>query len=78
MMKQKPQLPAPFRDMVASFPESSMGTSRIKLALSNGQRVYDVFVAGDGIIVKIGNKMIEKMEDLKFSPSDITNVTSEI
>jgi hypothetical protein len=55
-----------------------MGTSRIKLALSNGQRVYDVFVAGDGIIVKIGNKMIEKMEDLKFSPSDITNVTSEI
>lgn len=64
--------------MVASFPESSMGTSRIKLALSNGQRVYDVFVAGDGIIVKIGNKMIEKMEDLKFSPSDITNVTSEI
>ena len=78
MMDQIPKLPEPFRDRVASFPESSMGANRIKIDLSNGQRVYDVFIAGDGTIVKIGNKMIENLEDLEFSPSDITNVTSEI
>ena len=78
MTDQKPKLPEQFRDRVASFPESSMGANRITIELSNGRRIYAVYIAWVDEIVKVGDKIIEKMEDLDFDPSEITNVTSEV
>ena len=72
------QIPERFRARVAGFPESSMGAHRIKIDLSDGRRIYEVYVAGNGDIAKIGDKPIETMEDLGFDPSDITEVISEI
>ncbi|OGV64703.1 MAG: hypothetical protein A2283_15895 [Lentisphaerae bacterium RIFOXYA12_FULL_48_11] len=78
MKEQKPSLPDKFRDQVAQFPESSMGANRIKIDLADGRRIYDTVVDGIGIIVMIGNKKIQTLEDLDFKTSDIISVTSEI
>jgi hypothetical protein len=67
-----------FRDKVAGFPESSYGVNRIKIDLANGKRVCDVFVAGDGEIVKVGTKAIKTQADLGFRPDEIVSVMSEI
>ncbi|MFA5203751.1 MAG: hypothetical protein WC708_05030 [Lentisphaeria bacterium] len=77
MKEEPPTLPKRFHDKVAAFPEYSMGVNRIKIDLANGQRIYDVFVAGSGVIVKIGNKQIEREEDLDFNTNDITAVMPE-
>ena len=73
-----PKIPIQFRDRVASFPESSMGVVRIKLILSDGQKIRDVFIGGDGIIAKIGTTIIQKTKDLDFDPKTIVEVHSEI
>ena len=71
------KLPERFRDKVAAFPESSYGSTRIKVDLADGKRIYDVFVAGDGVIVKVGTKAIKTVEDLGFRPDEIVSVMSE-
>lgn len=73
-----PRIPERFRDRVAAFPESSMGVNRIKVDLSSGRRIYEVLIAGDGDIVKVGTRLIQKKEDLDFAPADIVAVFSEI
>ena len=78
MANEGMKIPERFRDKVAAFPESSYGVSRIKVDLADGQRVYDVFVAGDGEIVKVGAKTVKTAEDLGFRPTEIVSVMSEI
>ena len=72
-----PQLPQKFRDIVAGYPESSMGANRITAILADGQRIYDVYIGGDGEIAKVGTKLIHSIADLCFDPADIVGVKSE-
>ena len=44
---------------------------------ANGKRIYDVVVAGDGEIVKVGTTTIKTAEDLGFRPDEIVSVVSE-
>jgi hypothetical protein len=78
MNKDCPRIPIKFRDRVAGFPESSMCATRIKLTLSDGQIIRDVFIGGDGTIAKIGTKLVENLDSLNFNPMDIVEVNSEI
>ena len=68
-MNKRQQIPERFIDRVASMPEYSYGVNRIVVTLKNGQRFSNVFVAGHGLIVKVGvNTMIP------FNPREIINV----
>ena len=78
MNNRFPQLPEKFRDIVAGYPESSMGANRITATLADGQRIYDVYIGGDGEIAKVGTKLIHTTEDLCFDPANIVGVKSEI
>lgn len=72
------RLPERLRTKARKFPESSYGANRVTVMLSDGRRIKHVFLAGGDEIVKVGNTMIEKREDLPFDPADIVDVVSEV
>jgi len=54
------------------MPEYSHGVNRIVVTLDDGTRIWDVFVAGDGEIVKVGTS-----KDIPFDPATIVEVDAQ-
>ncbi len=73
-----PSLPDRLAEKTILFPESSYGANRVTLILADGRRVHEVFIAGRGEIVKIGNRPVSRPEDLDFPVADIVDVISEV
>ena len=70
--QQNRQLPDKFVDIVAAMPEYRYGVNRIIVTLDDGTRVWDVFVAGEGEIVKVGAN-----REIPFDPSRVVGVKSQ-
>jgi hypothetical protein len=68
-----PRVPERFSLEVFGFPECSYGAARATLVLKNGRVIYDVILGGDSI-AKVGDKLINKSEDLDFSTSEIVKI----
>lgn len=71
-------IPNPLADKAAAFPEASHGANRVTLVLGDGRRVCDVFLGWGRDIVKVGNRVVSRPEDLDFRPTDIVDVLSEV
>jgi hypothetical protein len=62
-------LPDKFKDAIAAMPEYSYGAQRIVVTLDDGTEIWDVFVAGDNEIVKVGMST-----DVPFDPGRVVEV----
>ena len=71
-------LPNQLAEKAAAFPESSHGANRVTLVLGDGRRVCEVFLAWGRDIVKVGNRLVSRPDDLDFGTADIVDVISEV
>lgn len=71
-MKAPVKLPDKFKDIVAAMPEYSYGVQRVVVTLDNGEKIWDVFVAGDNEIVKVGTST-----DVLFDAQRVIEVRSQ-
>lgn len=77
------KLPDKFKDAIGAMPEYSYGVQRIVVTLDDGKKVWDVFVAGDNEIVRVGTKAevpFDPAELSRFIANDLTstNIKNEI
>jgi hypothetical protein len=64
-----PKLPDKFKDSIVAMPEYSYGVQRVVVTLEDGKKVWDVFVAGDNEIVKVGITT-----EVPFDPNRVVDV----
>ena len=63
------KLPDKFRDAIVAMPEYSYGVQRVVITLDDGTKIWDVFVAGDNEIIKVG---ISK--EVPFDPKRVIEI----
>ncbi len=63
------KLPDKFKDAIVAMPEYSYGVQRVVVTLDDGKRIWDVFVAGDNVIVKVGISTV-----VPFDPNRVVEV----
>jgi hypothetical protein len=63
------KLPDEFKDAIVAMPEYSYGVQRVVVTLDDGKRIWDVFVAGDNEIVKVGVST-----EVTFDPNRVVEV----
>jgi len=63
------RLPDKFKDAIVAMPEYSYGVQRVVVTLDDGKKIWDVFVAGDNEIVKVGVST-----EVLFDPNRVVEV----
>ena len=63
------KLPERFKDAIAAMPAFSYGVQRVVVTLEDRKKMWDVFVAGDNEIVKVGIST-----EVPFEPSRVVEV----
>jgi len=63
------KLPERFKDAIVAMPEYSYGVQRVVVTLDDGKRIWDVFIAGDNEIVKVGIST-----EVPFDPTRVVEV----
>jgi hypothetical protein len=63
------KLPEKYEDAIAAMPEYSFGAHRVVVTLDDGTRVWDVFVAANNEIVKVGIST-----EVPFDPNRVVEV----
>ncbi len=72
-----PELPRRFHELVAAFPETSYGASRVTVTLKSGRKIRGVVIAWGRQIVKVGDTVVKDAEDLSFDPSEVIDVQQQ-
>ena len=70
-------LPIHLAEKANSFGESSYGACSAILVLNDSRRIWDVTLAWNSEIVKIGNRSVSCEGDLDFKLADIVDVISQ-
>jgi len=63
------KLPDKFKDFIDAMPEYSYGVQRVVVTLDDGKKIWDVFVAADNEIVKVGIST-----EVSFDPNRVVEV----
>jgi hypothetical protein len=70
------EIPARLAEKAAGFPESSYGATTVTVVLTDGRRIADVVLAWGRQIVRVGDRVIEKPEQLGFELDMVQDVES--
>jgi hypothetical protein len=70
------EIPAELAEKAASFPESSYGATTVTVVLTDGRRIADVVLAWAKQIVRVGDVVIDKPEQLGFDLGMVQDVES--
>ena len=71
------EIPARLAEKAAGFPESSYGATTVTVVLTDGRRIADVVLAWGRQIVRVGDRVIEKPEQLDFELGMVQDVESK-